>query len=308
MRRLLCASLLLSFFSCDLLTGGGGGGGGGTINFQRGFVFLRPEDRNLYVADEKSYVDVQQLTTAGGARHPSLSKNGRVVVFVASTGSDTSLATVPVAGGAVSTVFQSTTTVKNLRTPVFSPDGQKVVFAYDDGAGSSVGVVNLDGSGFEKLGGGALSYTSPSFLPDGLSVLVAAGAPGSGYNQVERITLSTKSAVNVASTLGNEAQQVVDRLVVSPDGSKAAFDGRISSTGTRIFVMDLTSKAVTQLTDYPGEPGARDAFPTWVGNDKVGFSSDTGGAEQVYVLPASSTKTSGGLTLPKALQPSYGPN
>jgi hypothetical protein len=45
-----------------------------------------------------------------------------------------------------------------------------------------------------------------------------------------------------------------------------------------------------------------------VGSANLAFSSTTGGADQVYVLPADSVKTSGGLTLPKAIEPWDGPN
>jgi hypothetical protein len=56
----------------------------------------------------------------------------------------------------------------------------------------------------------------------------------------------------------------------------------------RIFVLDLTTLALTQLTDYPGEPNAVDSAPAWVGSANLAFSSTTGGADQVYVLPADS--------------------
>lgn len=308
-RLCVAASAVLLVSGCEFLTGGGGGGGGGggTVDFLRGLVHVRKDDRNLYVADEKDYSRVGQLTQGGGAYTPSLSRDGRVVVFVAKTATDSVIATIPARGGDVSQVFRSTSTVRNLRNPVFSPDGTRVVFAFDEGAGSSIGVVNTDGSGFAKVAGGTISYASPTFLPDG-TVLVAAGSPGTGYTQVERLDLSTGSALNVTSTLGNDAQQISSRIVASPDGRLAAFDGRIGSGASRIFVLDLTTKVVTQLTDYPGEPGTVDSSPAWVGSANVAFSSTAGMAEQVYVLPADSVKTSGGLTLPKAIEPWYGPN
>lgn len=310
MRRLgTCVAVLLLLSGCEFLTGGGGGGGGGggTVNFQRGLVHVRKDDRNLYIADEKNYSAVGQLTQGGGAYTPSLSRDGRLVVFIAKVGADSVIATVPANGGQVSEVFRSTSTVRNLRTPVLAPDGTRVVFAYDEGASSVIGVVNLDGSGFEKVAGGVISYASPSFLPDG-TVLVAAGNPASGYRQVERLDLSTKAAIGVSSTLGNDVQQIQNRLVASPDGRLAALDGRIGSGASRIFVLDLFTLVVTQLTDYPSEPSAVDSYPSWVGSANIAFSSTTGGADQVYVLAADGVKTSGGLTLPRAVEPWYGPN
>jgi TolB protein len=308
--RLLVPALVLFLLpACDFLTGGGGGGGGGggTIDFVKGLVHVRKDDRNLYIADERDYSKVQQLTGGGGIHTPALSADGKVVAFVARSGTDSAIATIPARGGDFTQVFKATSTVRNVRSPVFTPDGARIVFAYDEGASAVIGIVNLDGSGFEKVAGGVISYQSPSFLPDG-SLLVAAGSPGSGFTQVERIDLGNRTASNIASTLGNDAQQITSRIVASPDGKLAAFDGRLGSGSSRIFVMDLTTKVVTQLTDYPSEPNAVDSAPTWVGNTSVAFSSTTGGADQVYVLAADGVKTSGGLTLPKAIEPWYGPN
>jgi hypothetical protein len=92
-----------------------------------------------------------------------------------------------------------------------------------------------------------------------------------------------------------------------------AFDAQTLSGGNcigpiRTFVMDLFSRAVNRLTNYPADQSANDGFPTWVGNDQVGFSSNVGGADQVYVIPANADRSSGSLKVPTASQPYYGPN
>ena len=315
MKRLLVLAAL-AFTACDFLPGGGGGtgggsGGGGEASFGKGFIYVRKDDKNVYAADERDYSTSIKLTTSGGARHPSLSADGRRVVFVRASGSDTEISTVSVAGGMVSTVLvaSTTATARNLRSPVYTPDGQRIVFAYDEGSSSSIGVVNADGSGFMKLaGGGALAYSGISMYPDGSGVLAAAGSSTSQLTQLEKISLLNGSAMNVTSTLGPDAMGIVTRAVVSPDGRRAAFDGRLSTGSARIFVIDLMSKAIHQLTDYPGEPGANDSSPCWQGADKVCFSSDSGGNDQVYALPASGMMTSGGLQVAGASEPWYGPN
>lgn len=315
MRWLVMAVVAAGLLGCPLEGGGGvgggagggsGGGGGASIAFTKGYVFIRKDDRNVYVADEADLQTTARLTTSGNARHPSLSKDGKKVVFARTNGAETELATVAVTGGGDSVVLASSATAKNLRNPVFSADGTKVYFAYDSGASSVLGVVNLDGTGFKAVAGGSLSYASPS-VATGDDVLVGAGSTGSSLLQIEKVAAATGMATNVASSLGVEAQGIVNRVVVSPDGTKAAFDGRLASGASRVFVINLTTKAVTRLTDYPADPTANDTFPAWVGNDKVAFSSDTGGNDQVYVLPASSMNTSGGLTLPSAIEPWYGP-
>jgi Tol biopolymer transport system component len=158
------------------------------------------------------------------------------------------------------------------------------------------------------IGGSTLAYGSPSFFPDGKSILAGSGNDLAQLTQLEKISLADGSSMNVTNMLGTATTGIMSRVVVSPDGTKAAFDARIGSSGARIFVIDLTSKAVNQVTDYPGEPQANDASPCWLGNDKVCFSSDTGGGEQVYALPASGMMTSGGLQLAGATEPWFGPN
>lgn len=298
---------------CELAGGGGGFGGGGgnnTLAFTKGYVFVRKDDRNVYLADEKDLQTTARLTTSGGTRHPSLSPDGKRVVFSRQSGADSALVTVATTGGLNTAVLSSSSTVKNLRNPVFSKDGAKIFFAYDVGTYSALGVVNADGTEFKTLAGGStFSYGSPSLFADGLSLLAGGGNSASALSQLERIDAASGTATNVTNTLGTsfEGQQIANRVVVSPDGTRAAYDGRLMSGSTRIFVVNLTTKTVTKLTDYPGDPSASDSFPTWVGNDKVGFSSDTGGNDQVYVLPATATNTSGGLTLPKAIEAWYGP-
>jgi TolB protein len=316
MMRVLSGVLFLWVLSgCELLgggggtgggSGGGGGGGGGSIAFTRGFTFVRKDDRNVYVADQSDYSTVAVLTQSGNVRTPSLSKNGSRIVFVRGTGREAELATVSAQGGAVSTVLASTAQANNFKTPVFSPDGTRIAFSYDDGASSSIGLVNADGTEFRKLAGGlGLAYAMPSFTPDGAFVVAAAGGVGLALTQVERINVATGMATNITNTLGNEALGIAGRLVVSPDGTRAAFDGRLSTGVTRIFVLDLATRAVVKMNEYPADPNANDSFPCWVSADLLAFSSDFGGNDSVYQKAADG---SGGVTLlvPKAIEPWYG--
>jgi TolB protein len=313
---LLCVAVIAS--GCELAGGGGGvGGGGGSggggammTSFTKGYVYVRKDDGNIYIVDESDLQATARLTTTGSARNPSISKDGKRVVFSRQLGAETEIATVGSTGGANTSVLSSSATVKNLRNPVFSKDGTKIYFAYDLGTASALGVVNTDGTEFKSLvGSSTFSYASPSLFADGLSLLAGAGNSGTNLTQLEKVDAASGMATNVTNTLGTsfEGTVIANRVVISPDGLRAAYDGRLMSGSSRIFVVNLTSKTVTQLTDYPGDPTANDTFPTWVGNDKIAFSSDTGGNDQIYVLPATGMKTSGGFTLGSALEPWYGP-
>lgn len=289
-------------------SGGGGGAGFGVSNFTQGFVFVRADDKNIYASDSSSgFAEVARLTRNGDNRHPSLSPNGQQVVFVHGGLGTSSLMVAPLSGGEPRTLLASDETTGRFHNPVFSPDGQRVAFTFERGGSSLLGVINADGSGFEQISAGTLSHASPSFYPDGLHVLVAAGSPGLGYNQLERVNLDTREAVSVLSGLGNEAVRIRNRVVISKGGTHAAFDGELSSGVTRIFAVALDSGAVTRLTDYPADPNANDSFPTWSGASEVAFSSDTGGNDQVYTVSSNAVRQPGTLRLPSAIEPWFGP-
>jgi TolB protein len=301
--------------ACEPIDDGGGGGGGGNVLFSRGFAFIREADRNVYVVDDQGDPNSpKRLTTAGGALHPSVSRNGRSVVFVQQAGSAFELRTVPTdASAQPSTVFASGGTVcpgcTHFRFPTFSPNGSVIVFAFNRGSGPfSLGRVNADGSGFQELTPGTtLSYGAPSFFPDGQSVLAPAGNSSTQLTQLERVGL-TGGSTSITNNLGNEVLWVVNRAVVSPDGRQVALDGRLSSGGTRIFVGALGPPfgPLTRVTDHPGEPGAQDSFPSWMNTTQVGFLSNAGGTQSIYRVTLSSTAGPGTLLIPSAAEPSYG--
>lgn len=286
----------------------GGGGGGGTTTFTKGFVFVRT-DKNVYAADSSNYQSVIQLTTNGNNKHPSLNKTGKSVVFIHSDGANTVIQTVATSSGSTpATVLTSDATNKNFKNPVFSPDGTKIAFNLDIQNTSHVGVVNTDGSGFTALTPATLSYGAPAFFPDGDSVIAPAGNSAGAFTSIQKVTLSGTSTTVLASL----ANRVVNRVVISPDGTTGAFDGAVTNSGSRIFKFDIAGGVgggVRQLTGHPGEETAEDTFPTFTTNTEVAFHSNFGNGDQVYVISTTATtQTGGNLTVPSALEPWFGPN
>lgn len=296
------------------LDDGGGGGGGGNVLFTKGFAFVRGDDRNVYVVDDQGDPNSpKRLTTSGGASHPSVSRNGRLIVFVQQTGTNFELRTVPTDGSAQpSTVLASGTGCSgctNFRYPTFNPAANVIVFAFNRGSGNfSLGRVNADGSGFQALTNNpAVSYGAPSFFPDGQSVLVPIGNNSTQLTQLERVTLAGVPSP-VANNLGSEVLGVLNRAVVSPDGQKVALDGRLSTGASRIFVGPLSPYSPpTRVTDHSGsDASAQDTFPSWINADQVGFVSTAGGGQSIYRISVSGTPGPGTLLIPTAGEPAYG--
>lgn len=300
--------------ACEPLDEGGGGGGGGSVLFTRGFAFVRGDDRNVYVVDDRGDPNSpKRLTTSGGASHPAVSRNGRSIVYVHQAGSTFELRTVPTDGSAQpSTVLTSgagCSGCTNLRYPTFNPAGTVIVFAFNRGSGNySLGRVNTDGSGFQALTNDpSTSYGAPSFYPDGQSVLVPTGTSSTQLTQLQRVSL-TGGVSPIANDLGPEVQTVLNRAVVSPDGQKVALDGRLSSGASRIFVGPLSPySAPRRVTDRSGvDASAQDTFPSWMNGDQVGFLSTAGGGQSIYRVSTSGTPGPGTLLIPSAGEPAYG--
>jgi TolB protein len=317
------AAVVVGLSGCDLddidLGGGGGGGGGAGGTFSRGFVFVRngTGGRNVYAVDDTGDPNSPlQLTTQGGAYQPTVSRNGRLVAFVYRSGTTSELRTVPTTGtGQPSTVFANTSTAcsncGNFRFPTFNPSASTIVFTLDQGGYAKLARVNTDGSSFQLLttvtGSNPYVYGAASFYPDGQNVLAAAGYSTSQLNILVKVGVATGSTDVLSFNLGTSgAQSVVSRPVVSPDGTKVAFDGR-TNNGAQIFLAPLgqTLGSVTQVTSHTGEFGVEDTWPSWRGNTELTFLSNSGGNDNVYRISTASTGA-GTLVVPGALEPAYG--
>jgi TolB protein len=321
MRRFLGVVVAVGLFgACEPLDDGGGGGAGDVL-FDKGFAFVREDDRNVFVVDDDGDPNSpQKLTDIGNVYFPSVSRGqGRSVVFVQRAGTSSSLMTVPTSGGVEATLLRANDPVcprgcNNFRTPVFSPDGTSVVFVFNPSNSSvtSLGQVNTDGSNFRELTPNTtISYGAPSFLPNGSAVLAPAGSSLSNLNQLARVPL-TGGGSPTFSSLSGEASVVANRVVVSPDGTQVAFDGRLSSGGLRIFVAPLTTSGVgatRRLTNYSGT-AVQESWPSWMSTTQLGFLyvDSSGGNPGIYRATVGATPSNSVTPLvPSAAEPSYGP-
>ena len=310
----LAVSVALTLAACEPFELDEGGGGTAGSAFSRGFVFVRESDRNVYALDDKGNPNSPLvLTRHGGVYQPAVSRNGLLVAYVYRSGSTFELRTVPTTGqGQPSTLLSSTaltgcTGCSNFSYPTFSPDGRTLVFTLSQNNRTLLARVNTDASGFRLLTGSSSYVFGPAtFMPDGRSVLAAGGSLAGQHNHLIQVNVDSGADAVLNFNLGNEALGVVSRLAVSPDGTKVAFDGRVSSGASRVFVGQFSGQlqSVVQVT---GDSGSS-TYPSWRSNAELGFLSDDGGSDNVYRISAASVRGSGSLTLavPGALEPSYG--
>ena len=136
----------------------------------------------------------------------------------------------------------------------WSPDGQWV--AYRDSTrgineDDEIAVVRADGSDRRILTDDPANDWGPDWSPDGRSIVFNSDRGGSllrGY-------LMDPDGTNVRP-LGVDAW--VEYPSFSPDGRRLAFMGTVGSN-YEVFVADVASGAVRQLTDAPGQDG----WPAW---------------------------------------------
>ncbi|ATB44738.1 lipoprotein [Corallococcus macrosporus DSM 14697] len=314
-RRFLGAAVLAvgMLGGCEPLDDGGGGTIG-DVEFTRGFAFVREDDRNVYVVDDDGDANSpQRLTSVGGAYWPSVSRDGRGVVFVQRSGGATSLLTVPTTGGTPATLFRANDPAcargcANFRTPTFSPDGRSVVFVFSPANSSQTALarINTDGSGFQDLTpNNVIAYGAPSFVPNGSAVVAGAG---SGLNQLDQLAyVPLNGGAITYSSLSAGVQFVENRVAVSPNGSQVAVDGRLSSGGTRVFVAPLSGSNVGGLQRVTSSgAGSEESWPSWTGNSQLGFLITSGGGDPA-IYRANLGTGSVSLAVPSATEPSYGP-
>jgi TolB protein len=299
----VAAGLLPSCTLCDNLNcdAGGGGGGGGSGSFERGLVFIRPGMYDVFAAPSPDFTD-EALTSGGSFRHPTVSPDGSSVV-VASRDGRRLMRLSTSSNVSAATLLDSTSGVSGFRHPAISPDGRYVVFVYDTAGASALGRVNADGTGGEVqlAGGGATFLTSPSF--DAQGRLVAAAGTAGNISQLVYVNVNNGQLTPIASIPSSGVvAQLHERAVVSPDGTRVAFDGLSSSGSVRLYLLQIATGTVSTLSVGPGNQN----WPAWIGNTTLAFTSDSGGESQLYRAPISGGSAE--LVVPSAIEPTFGPN
>jgi Tol biopolymer transport system component len=177
------------------------------------------------------------------ASREALPSNG-LIAFVG----DDDIYTVDPVGGSV--VNLTNTPGASETTPDWSPDGTKIAYTLD----GDIHVMDADGSSPIPVTSGPDYDTAPDWSPDGQHIAFERSETGS---DIWIVDADGTDAYRVTDHIGNELFPSW-----SPDASRIAFFG--SGNGVHLFVLELASGKLTQLTFGGGNGGSRwEESPEW---------------------------------------------
>lgn len=235
------------------------------------FVSNRNGDPDIYImapGDEADNLLVGDAAVANDA--PSLSFDGKKVVFQSDADNDNEIFSINVTGSGLAQLTENNADDAN---PVWSPDGTKIAFESNRNGNYDIWLMNADGSGATQLTFNAKSDQEPSWSPDGSQLVFQSDRDGTTELYIYEI--STKVETRITNNGGNNRNPAW-----SPDGTRIAYhsdqDGNVE-----IYIIGPDGTDETRLTDN----GASDSNPTWRPNgEQLAFQSDRDGSLDIYIM------------------------
>jgi len=246
----------------------------------------RDGDDDIYIM-EAGGGDVRQLTDEPGRDYePDSSPDGGQLVFTSERADDggAQLYLMNVDG---SGVRQLTFSSREQGLVIddyahWSPDAREIVFQRTTaraGAGrdSDIWLIDIETGEESQLTGTPAGWDStPSFAPDGNSVLFESNRSGEGFD-LYRLNLETSQVVRLTDDLGTDAE-----AKVSPDGTQVAF-ASVRDGDFEVYVMDADGGNIRQLTNNQAE----DRCPQWSPDGRqISFYSERDDDREIYVMNA----------------------
>ncbi len=217
-----------------------------------------------------------QLTHGEGQElFPTLSPDGRTVVYASGAGGNMDIYLQRVGGQNPVNLTESSTADES--QPAYSPEGDRIAFRSErDGGG--LFVMGATGEAVRRVTRGGYH---PAWSPDGTQLLYVT------QNVTDPTLRFTTSQMWVATIATGETRLLSDgdatQPAWSPDGRRIAYWGRTGSTGTGdIWTIPAGGGAPVAVTTEP----SIDWNPVWAPDGRhLYFASDRGGSMNLWRVP-----------------------
>lgn len=224
----------------------------------------------------------------GVGLQPSISRDGKRIVFVRSSSTGAELWLLDLPSGKVS---QVTDDAKTNAEPAISPDGERIAFVGDPRADGDPGefdhlyVVDADGSSERQLTRGQRFVDrEPSFSPDGKRIVFVRG-PG----ETQLMTISVGGDDLTPVTKRGEPFSAPEAPSYAPNGNRILFDA--FARGNRIWTIGADGGGLDQVSrgdDEGVEPAYSpdgEAIVFRRGKELFTMNADGTGTEQLSNAP-----------------------
>ncbi len=163
-------------------------------------------------------------------------------------------------------------------SPAWTPDGQQLAFMSSQNGEPEIYIANLNGSGLKRLTFAAGVSTSPAFNPKtGQQIVFVSDRAGDPV-----LYLANTDGTNVQRLDMPDMGYVVDPAW-SPNGQLIAFSWRRPSGNFDIYVMDIVTRQLVELTRDEG----RNERPSWAPDGRhIVFESTRTGTRQIWSMLA----------------------
>lgn len=235
------------------------------------FDRLLDSNRDIYRVDLDGQ-NLTRLTTDAAADQDPTVAAGRVA-FVSFRAGSGDIWSVPTGGG---TNTRLTSDSHNESTPALSPDGQRLAFSFDGGIVSKLWTARGDGSNparaTEGFGFNGSIESSPAWAPG--SSRLAFMSTDAGSADIYDFTPGSSQPAVLAQSGAADVEPAW-----SPDGQSLAFVSNRTGSNTDIYVMRVSTGAVTRITSAPQTEGQ----PAWTRDGRrLVFTDFSGGGRRLF--------------------------
>jgi TolB protein len=166
--------------------------------------------------------------------------------------------------------------------PAWSPDGSQLIFSSSMGGNPELYSVNASGSGLKRLTFSNGASTSPTWNPKtGQTVAFVSDRSG-----VPKLYLMNSDGTNATDLDLPDKGYLIDPSW-APNGQLLAFSWRRPSGNYDIYIMDVATRQIIELTRDAG----RNERPSWAPDGRhLVFESTRSGTRQIWTMLADGTQ------------------